>query len=602
MRSALALLSLCLSLSGCYLFHERPRVGASADGGSGTGPDAATGPDAGDPPPPPPPPPRCALAPVMERFIASYPDGSMHAPDLFLAGDQLGVLMFQSDTIRHPEIVLSHTDLHLEEVSAPRRVGEESHGWGEAAWNGERVGVCWDGDPDGAGALRFREIDGLDGALGPRADFGTETGPCTELVYAHGVYAMTYRSENFDVDPVQVETMLALVAETGEPIAEPMAMARGDYPGRTPSLVATEDGFLALVYEDAGLRMLGVDPRGEVTRDRTIPLPVGYTAVALRDDRLGLVSLEGPSDTRALVFRIASLDGRVLFERPIEGGAPTTAYPRVAARPEGWALLWAEGYRPSEREIILSLDPDGVPLAARRTLYDGAHSGYGGPSVLSVDDTLYVGISHEGTEPPMGREGTYVQRWECGAPPEDLCRAQDARAADCDGERVWGFRWTGDRCAPVVGCESDCVGEDCMSLSRTEVACESDRIECPAIECPATTARLAQLCAPAQTPSMTSRVLDVAIWGDGCPCAPRPRCRVEVSGERELRLSFEQCADPTPDCACDPEPVRWPITCVLPPLSPGEWVLRGDGAEPISMTVTAPWETPEGETVCAAGL
>jgi hypothetical protein len=538
---------------------------------------------------------------VSERFIASHPDGSMHAPDLFRAGDRLGVLMFQSDTIGHPVVVLSHTDLTLDDVTGPRRVGEESHSWGEAAWTGDAVGVCWDGDPGGAGALRFRQVDGLDGDLGPRTDFEPPTGPCTELVYAHGVYGITWRQEHFDEEPARVETAVGVMTESGELVAEPTMIASDAYPGRSPSLVATDDGFLALVHVEDGLRMVRVDPRGSVVDDRLIALSsVSYTAAALRHDRLGLLSLAGPTDTRSLIFRIATLDGRVLVERRIEGGAPTSAYPRIAARPEGWALLWAESSRPSTRAMILSLDPDGVPLAPRRPLYDGTHSGYGGPSLLSIEESIYVGISHEGPEPPMGREGTYVQRWECSAPSEDLCRAQQAQPGDCDGDHVWGFRWTGDRCAPVVGCASDCIGADCDSLPSTRIACESDRAECDAIACPPTTASLARLCAPAQLSSSASRSIDVEIWTDGCPCTPRPRCRVEATGERELTLSFEQCADPVPDCECDPtEPVRRSLTCVLPPLAPGDWTLRADGAEPLTLTATPPWETPGSALICA---
>jgi hypothetical protein len=219
---------------------------------------------------------------------------------------------------------------------------------------------------------------------------------------------------------------------------------------------------------------------------------------------------------------------------------------------------------------------------------------------LSVDERLYVGLSHAGAEVPTGREGTYVARWDCTAPAEDLCRPESAQAGDCGGDHVWGFRWTGDRCTPVVGCASDCIGEDCDALARTAVACESDRAECPAIACPSATASLARLCAPAELPSSVSRSLDVEIWTDACPCTPRPRCRVETSGERELTLSFEQCADPVPDCECGPtEPVRHAVACVLPPLSPGEWTLRSSGVEPLGMVVTAPWEMPTSATGCA---
>ncbi|MCA9604866.1 MAG: hypothetical protein KC619_04705 [Myxococcales bacterium] len=534
--------------------------------------------------------------------MASHPDAEMSAPDLFLAGDRLGVLVFESNVVAHPIVTLGHADLALTEVTDLRRVGEESHGWGEAAWTGDAVGVCWNGDPGGMSALRFREIEGLDGPLGPRTDFAIEDGPCMDLVFAHGVYAMTWRYQHWDEDPARVESVFALMSRVGELVSERMTLTSTAYPGRTPSIEVTDEGFLVAVNTDTGVRIVEVDALGRIQSDRAVDLPeAGYSAVALRGDEVGLFSLVGPPEARALVFTIVGRDGRVRHERRLEDGAPTTSYPRLVARPEGWALLWSQGSRPSERALILSVDPDGVPIAPRRVFYEGRHSSYGGPSLLSRGDSLYVAYAHpQADDPPYGRDAMYVERWDCTGAAVDLCRSQEAQAGDCDGDDVLGWRWDGEQCEAVIGCASDCVGADCGGLAITRFACESDRTECPrALECAPAAVTPSALCIPTEVTAGRATRFRFEAWIDACPCVPGPTCRVTPTESLELTVSLETCGDMAPECDCAPlPPVRRPIDCVLPPLAPGEWTVRGPDEASLGLLVRPSWEAAEPEETC----
>ncbi|RZO59744.1 MAG: hypothetical protein EVA89_14885 [Sandaracinaceae bacterium] len=588
MRAHPAILA-ALALSGCYLSHGRDAPAAARDASV---PDAARSdaePDDAGPPPPP----RCALAPTAELFVASHPDGSMSAPDLVRAGDRLALVMFLSDTVRHPVVVMSHADLGLTEVTEPRRVGEESHGWAEAAWTGDALGLCWNADPGGPSALRFREVEGLDGPLGPRRDFAPEDGSCLDLAYADGRYAMIWRRLDFDVDPAQVDTMFAIIDRSGELVGEPVVLARADYPGVSASLLTTEEGFVSLTGLEDGVRVVALRRDGSVLRETTLPIEgAGYTAAALRGDRLALLSLEGPTETRRLVLRVFERGERLLHERVIEDGAPSASYPRVVARPEGFALLWAQGSRPTYRAMILSVDPDGRPLGPRRVLHEGQHSGYGGPSMVSVDgdvdDAVFVAMSRPPPDSPGAREAMHLERWDC-APVEDACEAQDASPVRCDGEeRVFGFAWTGESCAPVIGCE--CVGEDCDALVPTRGACESDREACPAPRCETADDAYVGLCASNDVEAGRA----TTIWVDALRCdrcAP-PTCRVTPSGPGTLALHLEQCGD----CVCDGRPET--IECALPPLAPGTWTLEGPGAARLTITARPYWERPTPERVC----
>lgn len=584
-------------LAGCYLSHEReaPSSVERSDGGADAGvPDGDAGTDAG-------PPPACTLSFVRERRVAHDPETSINAPDLFWTGERIGAVVFESRPVAHPIVSMTHVDRELEDVAPLRRVGEEAHGWGEATWTGEGVGVCWDGDPGGLGALRFREVERLDGPLGPRTDFEPGDGPCLDLVWAHGRYAMTWRVEHAEGDEVIVETAFQLFDRDRAPIGERHVLAAGPYPGHNGVIVPHPDGFLYVASTGDAVRIARADTSGRITRDVTLDAPHAVFAHAdLREGRLAVLSLRGPRETRSLVLAILDQTLSPIAERVIEDGAPTASYPRVLARPEGWVLLWGQGSRPTIRTMVMSLDPDGVPLAPRRVLYEGNDSSYGATSPISVDDTVYVGISHPEPDDPTGREGVYVQRWDCDAPPDDPCRPQRAQAGDCDGERLWGWRWTGSQCEPVLGCDSDCVGSDCDRLAATRFACESDRSECGPRSCAPSPAVAERACGPVGVPSNQSSTVTLTAVVSACPCDPEPECRVTVSGPEQLALELVTCDEGVPECDCAPGPPgrRLDIPCRLPPMQAGTWTLHTPGGEPFELLVHPPWETPSDETLC----
>jgi hypothetical protein len=594
-----------LIASGCYLSHERDRaveVGGRDDGGPGSfdaggAGDApvGTGPDAGTVPPP-----RCALTFTRERLIAIDSGGSMTAPDLFWTGDRVGVVFFHSDTDAHPVVDLSHVDLDLREVGTVRVVGEEAHGWGEGAWTGDAVGVCWNGDPGGRSALRFREVSGVDGSLGPRTDFDSQDGPCLDLAYAHGRYAMTWRFQHGETGEVVVDTVAQLIERDGTRVGPRIELASAPYPGMTSSIVAHPAGFVYVVATGDAIRVVRVDAGGAVRGDRTLPAPgASYAHADLRDGQLGILWFRGPVETRSLVFTLLDAELSPMSERVIEDGTPTVAYPRVLARPEGWVLVWGQGSRPTVRAMVLSLDRDGVPIAPRAVLHEGDNSSYGGPSLLSVDESVFVGLSHPQPETPGGREGLYVQRWDCVAEAADPCRTEDAQAGDCAGDHLWGFRWTGSGCEPVIGCASDCIGADCDRLAATRFACESDRRECMPAECPASGAAPEDACGPIEVAANRSSTLTLAITRDACHCIPSPTCRARASGPAELTLELVSCEVITPDCECAPGPTRRDdLLCVLPPMQPGTWTVRTPGGVPFELLVRPPWETPSEEHLC----
>lgn len=319
----------------------------------------------------------------------------------------------------------------------------------------------------------------------------------------------------------------------------------------------------------------------------------------VREGQLAVLSIRGAAETRSLVLTLMDERLAPVFERVLEDGAPTASNPRVLARPEGWVLVWGLGRRPTYRTMQMSLDPEGVPLAPRQVLHAGNNSSYGATSPISVDDSVYVGISHPEADDPTGREGVYIQRWDCDEPPRDPCRAQEASAADCVRGHMVGWRWTGEDCEPVIGCDTPCTGPDCEALAETRFACLSDRRECMPRECRAAAATAEMACGPLEVVANRSSYLTVTVSADACPCVPPPVCRARVSGALELSLDLVRCEEDVPECDCAPGPTRrLDLECWLPPMEAGTWVLSSPGTERFELEVRPPWETPSREELC----
>ena len=508
------------------------------------------------------------------------------------------MLAFAARTVAHPIVVMTSVDRALDGAPAPRQVGEEAHSWGEAAWLGDAVGICWDGDPGGFGALRMREIAGLDGALGPRRDFEPGDGPCMDLTWAHDRYGMTWRSER-DVDGIYtVDSVFQVFGRDGAPFGERIVLTTAPYPGRTPTVLADDDGFVVVTTMEDAIRVVRVSPGGIVLRDDTIgAASASYVAPALRDGELGMLILVGEPESRALLFSVfdASMDAEYL--RVLEDGAPTASQPRLLARPEGWVAVWGVGSRPTDELMMLSVGPDLVPLAPRQVLYGAANSGYGGPSLLSVDESVYVGLSRFSDDAPGTRESVWVERWDCTEPPRDPCAPDDAVPdGRCSADHWLGYAWNGRTCEPVHGCL--CRGADCARLPVTRYECESDRTECPAASCGSLGASATELCGTREVAARTPSTVDLAFAVPGCLCA-EPRCRVLVSGPRELSLDVESCSEVAEPCDCTPPPDGAAhITCDLPPMQEGDWTLRMEGGL-VPLVVRPPWETPDLTPTCS---
>jgi len=275
-------------IQGCYLMHEReaaPTVEGRPDGGPAIdagGLDAGRAVDAG-------PPPGCTLSFVREQRVAPDPGAAVNAPDLFWTGERIGALVFESRSVGHPVVSMTHVDRALEDVAPLRRVGEEAHGWGEATWTGDSVGLCWNGDPGGPSRLRFREIPGLDGALGPRTDFETEDGPCLDLVHAHDRYAMTWRVQHYDEEPTRVETAFQVFDGAMRPLGERHLLAAGDYPGYNGAIAEHPEGFVHAVADGERVRVLVVDRDRWCSRSSTSasgPSPSASSRTAPRPRRI----------------------------------------------------------------------------------------------------------------------------------------------------------------------------------------------------------------------------------------------------------------------------------------------------------------------------
>lgn len=584
MRVVCAVASLCV---GCYLSHERSDPPEGRLDGGIDAPALDVGVDA---------PGRCALELEGESLVAVDDDGNAYAPDIFDALGRIGVVVSEDNAggFVHGTVSWTDTDSTLSEPPRTLRVaGEDSHGWGEAAWNGEGFGLCWSGDPAGENGTHFREVSRADGSLGPRTYLGAGSEACLDLVFAHGRYALARRHRQEDG---MIESRVQVLGRDGVTQGEPFSLGATEYPGSSVTLASTDSGFIAVSSVQENVRILRFDRDARITSDERVPIGGTFTSFALRGDQIGFLTVGGERDASGLLFTILDEALRVVSSRRIADGAPTTSTPRVHARPEGWMLVWGEGARPSYRAMVLPIDAEGRPTAPRRVLHAGPHSGYGGPSLISVGETTFVGISHQRPgEEDGARQFTYVQRWMC-VPAEEMCRPQEARtdgSADCARSQILGWRFDGEACAPVFACDSACVGADCDRLAVSRFACESDRRECLVEHsCEAATLTVDEVCGPTQVLSESPSWLETHFGGDDTCVCEAPACQVSVAGPFTLHATLTYCIDEVPDCDCaDPRPASTP--CVLPPLAPGVWTVEFEGRGPVTVesvrrTVEAP--------------
>ena len=463
----------CALLGGCYLSHRR-------DNAEDGGPPPLDAPALDAPVIDAPvivPEIACALVPGA-TLQATDTHRAAHSPELGWDGEQVGLVVFESDgSSDHPVVKAARITPDLSLAGPLLVAGEESHSWGEAAWDPTvGFGVCWNGDPGGRSRTLFRLRDREGNELAPRLDLDPEGGACEGLARSRDRWGAVWRHGGTEV------SMRAGVIDDGGRLVGAVDLDEPiPYPGRGAAIAADGDGFVvALPRPGQWLELIRIDREGRPAdvRGRVLAPTVTGAAIAVHDDgTLGLAIREGAREAGGL--RFLRLDREL---RPLPGETRLVLegrgvrHPRLAAMPDGWAVLWVEqgdATRPVSAAVLAHLDREGVPREARRTLADGENSGYGGPALLAHAGGLYVAIAR----PPIawGHEQAFVTRLECEAPAPDRCAPQDALPSGDDCASIFGFAWNGATCAPIP---CSCLGADCDRLAPLEEECLADHAGC----------------------------------------------------------------------------------------------------------------------------
>ncbi len=589
----LSLSPLWLMAEGCYLSHGRrsdAAVPGELDGGLPPLRDA--GPDA--------PPIPCRLERMTEVTLRDPGTHAAQAPDAVWTGSELAVAMMEGggDT-SHPVVTMVTASANLSEVSRPRTIGEESHGWGEIEAAGGAITLCWHGDPGGDGRTMIRQV--LDGAeLGPRRDHDPEGEACLDLVASADHLLVAWRHPVGTGGDTMIETRAQVVLLDGEPIGEPLVLARGPYPGRSVALAATTETFFAAVSpEDGTLRVLEISAVGDVLREQELIGPdLRGASIAADGERVALLIGRGPPEVRALDVLV--LDRRLApmgTPRTLADGAPTATSGSIHTGPAGWVVTWVEGYRPGTALTMLRLDRAGNAQEPRVRAFTGTNSGYGGPALARNGNELYLAFS---ATPGDSYDRLLAQHWACVASAVDVCAPQEAFDGLCHGGEPVMWRWDGSDCVPLQ-CWSSCGGPDCDRVASSRFGCLSDHAVCMRSSCEGTTepAPIGRACADSVSVRAGDAVRVNVERTMECPCGASLSCSVSVAEPFVLALETTMCRPPI-DCDCAPGiPETLRASCDLPPLSAGTWTVRGDGVEPLTITVVEPWEMPTPEAACS---
>lgn len=469
MRPSLALLWLGLVWPGCYLSHPRP---AGPDGGR----DAPPIRDAGAPLP------RCTFAPEREAFVTRTP-WAAHAPELGWDGERLGLVVFESDgDIGHPVVSFTRVE---DDLTAPPLtiVGEESHSWGEAAWD-EGIGfaLCWNGDPGGRSRtmVRLRRRDGSELA-GP-IEIDPDGGACEALVRSAGRWGLGWRHGRSGTTAMRVGVIDDGGAVHGTPI-DLDAPIEGS--GRGVFLSADGAGFVAgVAFEGRGIELTRIDAEGRMVAQSLVPAPRARAgAIAAHDDgTFGLLIRDGAREVGGLRFvRLGADLSVVAGETRLVTEGRGVRHPRLIAVPDGWAILWVEqgeSATPATAAVLAHLDRSGRPIEPRRAVVEGENSHYGGPAIVfhgaAGAGRLFTAVARP-PERPGGHEQVEVTRLTCEVPARPRCAPLDARSDGTRCSRSAGFTWTGERCEDIA---CGCAGTECDRVGRTEEECLADHAGC----------------------------------------------------------------------------------------------------------------------------
>jgi len=125
-----------------------------------------------------------------------------------------------------------------------------------------------------------------------------------------------------------------------------------------------------------------------------------------------------------------------------------------------------------------------------------------------------------------------------------LCRGQDARGeGPC--RAIWGYKWNGEMCEAVTGCE--CVGYDCDLLASTLAECQAIHDKCPCRK------------QDAQGSGPCTVILG---WKfDGASCVAISGCDCVGADCGSLFASQTACASANRSCLCRPQDARGEGSC-----------------------------------------
>jgi hypothetical protein len=426
--------------------------------------------------------PPCLYEPEGVRQLVDTGHTS-EAPHLVWTGSEVGVVMFEGggDMIEHSYVSLATLTPDLGSQHGPVRVGEESHGWGEPAWTGEALGLCWHLDPGFVSRTGFRLHDARGERVSERVDLDFDGEACLGLVWGDGRFLAAWRHYHMVGDEYWIDTRVQVLDGTGHPVGEPMDMAFADYPGVTPSLVYTGEEFLVSLAGEDAIELTWIDAAGTALRRGIVSVDGPARArIAWRDGLLALAWLTGERGERGL--RMTVVDGERLVpvgeELLLEEDGAGAHSAQVVAVDDGWVMTWAVGEGEEARAMLLHVDPEGNPRQPRTRIVEGHNSGYGGPSSVSVGGRLFTGLSYY-PGPGEWLEQVFLHAFTCVPGEMDVCAAQDAEVSSldiCESPIHFGWKWDGASCQEVVGCS--CVGVDCEALAASRWDCLSDRQTC----------------------------------------------------------------------------------------------------------------------------
>lgn len=127
-----------------------------------------------------------------------------------------------------------------------------------------------------------------------------------------------------------------------------------------------------------------------------------------------------------------------------------------------------------------------------------------------------------------------------------LCRGQDAMGeGPC--RAIWGYKWNGEMCEAVTGCE--CVGFDCDLLYSTEAECQAIHDDCPCRK---------------QDAQGQGPCLAILGWKfDGAQCVAFSGCSCVGADCGSIFATQAACASAHRSCLCRPQDARGEGPCAL---------------------------------------